>query len=121
MILAYLVMTDGKNLEFSMNPYIGVFGWLDMTNGRLPVLVYLAVVVNMLGTMGFVRAMHYFDTVIIAVATLMEPLMASMIAYMFHAGLLPGPMGWFGNLLVVAGTLGVVYPSIGKAGANQMH
>jgi drug/metabolite transporter (DMT)-like permease len=121
MILAYLVMTDGENLEFSMNPYIGVFGWLDMTNGRLPILVYLAVVVNMLGTMGFVRAMHYFDTVIIAVATLMEPLMASMIAYMFHAGLLPGPMGWFGNLLVVAGTLGVVYPSIGKAGANEMH
>ena len=121
MVLAYLAVTDGKNLELSMDPYIGVFGWLDMANGRLPVLVYLAVVVNMIGTMGFVRAMHYFDTVIIAVATLMEPLMASLIAYVFHADQLPGPLGWFGNVLVVAGTLGVVYPSIGKAGAAEMH
>jgi hypothetical protein len=57
--------------------------------------------------------MEYFDNVIIAVATLMEPLLASFIAYMFHAGLLPGPLGWFGNALVVCGTLAVVYPSMG--------
>jgi hypothetical protein len=64
-------------------------------------------------------AMEYFDNVIIAVATLMEPLLASMIAYAFHAGLLPGPLGWFGNALVVLGTLAVVYPSMGKGG--EMH
>lgn len=58
--------------------------------------------------------MEYFDNVIIAVATLMEPLLASLIAYAFHAGLLPGPLGWFGNVLVVVGTLAVVYPSMGK-------
>jgi len=121
MVLAYVGMIADENLELSMDPYRGVFGWLDMTRERLPIVLYLAVVVNMLGTMGFVRAMHYFDTVIIAVATLMEPLMASLIAYVFHAGLLPGPLGWFGNLLVVAGTLGVVYPSIGKGGAGDMH
>lgn len=97
MVLLYLVVTDGENLEFTMDPYIGVFGWLDLS--RVPVVVYLAVVVNMMGTMGFVRAMHYFDTVIIAVATLMEPLMASLIAYGFHAGLLPGSLGWIGKCL----------------------
>jgi drug/metabolite transporter (DMT)-like permease len=121
MILAYISVTDGLNLEFSMDPYIGVFGWLNMSQGRLPILLYLAVVVNILGTMGFVRAMQYFDNIVIAVATLMEPLMASLIAYAFHAGLLPGPMGWLGNLLVVAGTLGVVYPSIGKAEGGGAH
>lgn len=86
MVLTFLAFSDRKNLELSVNPYIGVFGWLDTTKGRLPVIVYLAVVVNMVGTMGFVRAMHYCDTVVITVATLMEPLMASLIAYIFHAG-----------------------------------
>ena len=32
--------------------------------------------------------MEYFDNVVIAVATLMEPLMASLIAFACHAGLL---------------------------------
>jgi hypothetical protein len=32
--------------------------------------------------------MEHFDTLVIAVATLMEPLMASLIAYFCHAGLL---------------------------------
>lgn len=118
MMLAYIALADGEKLEFSMDPYIGVFGWLDISKGRLPVLIYLAVVVNIMGTMGFVRAMAFFDNVVIAVATLMEPLMASLIAFAFHAGLLPGPMGWLGNFLVVAGTLGVVYPSVGKAGGG---
>lgn len=119
MVLFYIALANGRELEFSMNPYIGVFGWLDMTKARLPVLIYLAIVVNIMGTMGFVRAMKYFDTVVIAVATLMEPLMASLIAVAFHAGLLPGPLGWLGNFLVVAGTLGVVYPSVGKGGGGM--
>lgn len=62
-------------------------------------------------------AMEYFDNVVIAVATLMEPLMATFIAYGFHIGLLPGPLGWLGNVLVVVGTLSVVYPSMGKGDA----
>ena len=33
-------------------------------------------------------AMEFFDTIVIAVATLMEPLMASLIAYACSAGLL---------------------------------
>ena len=33
-------------------------------------------------------AMEYFDNIVIAVATLMEPLMASLIAFACHAGLL---------------------------------
>ena len=118
MVLSYIALVDGENLEFNRNPYIGVFGWFDMTKGRLPVLIYLAVVCNLVGTAGFVRAMQYFDNIVIAVATLMEPLMASLIAFAFHAGLLPGPLGWFGNLLVVLGTLGVVYPSMGKGGGG---
>ena len=58
--------------------------------------------------------MQYFDNIIIAVATLLEPLIATMIAVAIGVGELPGSLGWAGNFLVVCGTLGVVYPSIDK-------
>jgi drug/metabolite transporter (DMT)-like permease len=64
--------------------------------------------------MGFVRAMQYFDNIIISVATLLEPMTATLIAFALGVGELPGTMGWIGNGLVVIGTLAVVYPSIDK-------
>jgi NADH:ubiquinone oxidoreductase subunit 4 (subunit M) len=65
-------------------------------------------------TMGFVRAMQYFDNIIISVATLLEPIAATLIAFALGVGGLPGTMGWIGNGLVAVGTLAVVYPSIDK-------
>jgi drug/metabolite transporter (DMT)-like permease len=64
--------------------------------------------------MGFVRAMQYFDNIIISVATLLEPMAATLIAFALGVGELPGTMGWTGNCLVAIGTLAVVYPSIDK-------
>jgi len=125
LVLLYISLTDGtESLDWSTDPYTGVFGWLDVSkeHHRLPVVLHLAVIVNMIGTMGFVRAMKYFENVVISVATLMEPLLASLIAYAFQIGLLPGPLGWVGNVLVIVGTLGVVYPSMGKGGSgSDMH
>ena len=92
LVLLFLqINSDGQEnlLTYDTNKYHGVFGWLNMY--RLPILLYMAVVVNMIGTMGFVRAMQYFDNVVIAVATLMEPLLASLIAFGCHAGLLVSP------------------------------
>ena len=85
-VLLYIAADQEEPLEFDMDLYAGAFGWLDLR--RLPYLIFLAVVCNMIGTMGFVRAMAHFDNVVIAVATLLEPLMASMIAFFFHVGLM---------------------------------
>lgn len=118
LILFYMQLSS-YNLEYNLNMYDGVFGWLNVN--RLPVMIYMVLVVNFVGTMGFVRAMEYFDNIVIAVATLMEPLLASLIAFACNAGLLPGSLGWLGNLLVVLGTLAVVYPSVGKESGNGFH
>jgi drug/metabolite transporter (DMT)-like permease len=64
--------------------------------------------------MGFVRAMQYFDNIIISVATLLEPMLATLIAVALGVGELPGTMGWIGNGLVAIGTLAVVYPYLDK-------
>jgi drug/metabolite transporter (DMT)-like permease len=114
MVLAYLAIDPHEEVTFDMDPFHGIFGGFDVSHHRLEVLAYLAIVVNVGGSMGFIRAMQHFDTIVISVATLMEPLAASFIAFVCHAGLLPGPLGWLGNFLVVLGTIGVVYPSMGK-------
>jgi drug/metabolite transporter (DMT)-like permease len=111
--LFYLILS-GADLSWSTDPHIGVFGWINLSGHRLWILIHVALVCNIMGTMGFVRAMQYFDNIIIAVATLLEPLTATLIAYSLHVGDLPGPLGWLGNTLVILGTLLVVYPSIDK-------
>jgi drug/metabolite transporter (DMT)-like permease len=57
LILIFMFAISSKNnehpIEWNANPYDGVFGWLTLH--RLPILLYLAVMCNMVGTMGFVR------------------------------------------------------------------
>eukprot|EP00980_Cylindrotheca_fusiformis_P003854 scaffold858_cov123-Cylindrotheca_fusiformis.AAC.30 len=118
LILGFLVLTS-PSLQFNFNMYNGVFGWMNYH--RLPVVLYMSIFINSVGTMGFVRAMEYFDSIVLAVATLMEPLLASFIAVACHAGLLPGALGWVGNVLVVGGTLTVIAPSAGKEGGGGAH
>ena len=100
------------------DPRTGLFGWLTLINHHAFIVLYIAVICNVVGTMGFVRAMEYFDNIIIAVATLLEPMIATLIAFALGVSGLPGTFGWIGNFLVAVGTLGVVYPSVNKPGGG---
>jgi drug/metabolite transporter (DMT)-like permease len=113
-VVLYMALT-GSPMQFNNDPYTGLFGWMNLTGNRIFIMLHIAIICNVLGTMGFVRAMQYLENVIIAVATLLEPLMATFIAFLVLGTDLPGPMGWIGNALVVMGTLGVVYPSASKS------
>ena len=73
-----------------------------------------------MGTMGYLRAMQYFDNLVITVATLLEPIVASFMAYILKVGLLPGWVGWLGNFSVMAGTVAVIYPNAHKR-SSEMH
>jgi drug/metabolite transporter (DMT)-like permease len=57
-VLAFIHIDSSETFEWNTNPYNGVFGWLDLH--RLPILIFLAVVCNMIGTMGFVRGKLLF-------------------------------------------------------------
>jgi drug/metabolite transporter (DMT)-like permease len=111
LVLALIFVTD-PDVTWSIDPYHGLFGWMSREHDRLYVLLYIAIICNVMGTMGFVRAMQYFDSIVIAVATLLEPTAATVIAYLVGVGAWPSPAGWVGNALVVIGTLTVVYPSV---------
>lgn len=113
LVLLFILATD-KYITVSRDPFHGLFGWMTAAEHRIVVLLHIALVCNVLGTMGFVRAMQYFDNIIIAVATLLEPMTATLIAAWVGVGDLPGVFGWAGNALVAMGTLCVVYPSVHK-------
>lgn len=111
--LGYLFLTHA-DITLDNDPHSGLWGWASMHDDHLWIVIYIAVVCNVFGVMGFVRAMQYFENIIIAVATLLEPMTATMIAYCLGVGDLPGTLGWVGNSLVVLGTLLVIYPSLNK-------
>jgi drug/metabolite transporter (DMT)-like permease len=113
LVLCFILATDSK-ASWDLDPHHGLFGWMTLVHDRLYVLMYIAIICNVMGTMGFVRAMQYFDSIIIAVATLLEPTAATIIAYAVGIGAWPTLMGWVGNALVVLGTLTVVYPSVNQ-------
>jgi drug/metabolite transporter (DMT)-like permease len=114
LVLGYMAVT-GERFSFSTHRNHGLFGWMLIEDlDRFWVEVWIVVVCSLIGTMGFVRSMQYFDSIIIAVATLLEPMIASIIAYIMHVGVLPGPQGWVGNVLVILGTFAVVYPAATK-------
>jgi drug/metabolite transporter (DMT)-like permease len=119
-IVVLFMILAGIKLSISNDIYHGLFGWMNTQEHRLYIMIHLAVICNILGTMGFVRAMKYFENIVIAVATLLEPLMATVIAFAAGVGHLPGSMGWLGNLFVVIGTFFVVYPSVNNS-SGQSH
>ena len=120
LVLAFLLLS-GTLVTWDRHVHTGLWGWMTLEGDHLWILLHIALVCNLLGTMGFVRAMAFFDTIIIAVATLLEPMMASVIAYIFHVGLLPGWLGYLGNALVTMGTVAVVLSSVGKSDSSDMH
>ena len=99
----------GSPITFDRHIDHGIFGWMHMDVDRLPVELMMVVFCNLFGAMGYVRCMHYFSNIVIAVATLLEPVVAEITAVFLGVGVLPGWMGWLGNALVLFGTLIVVY------------
>ena len=88
-----------------------MYGWLNWSVDRLPIELCVVLICNICGTMGYVRAFKYFSSVIIAVAALLEPVTATLLAIVLQVGVFPGWLGCVGNAMVIVGTLMVIYPS----------
>lgn len=121
-ILAWLfqMFILGETSTFDMNYNHGVWGFLLPLPHRLPLEFATVVVCNLCGTMGYVRAMQYFDNLVISSAALMEPVIAEFLAFGLGVGSLPGVQGWIGNALVAGGTFAVIYQD-GKGKSPAAH
>ena len=109
------IVASGQEYTVDMDPYTGLFGWLNFRPDRLPTDVAAVLLCNFFGAMGYIRMMHYFDKLIISVAGLMEPVVSMLLAYAMGVGFLPGWKGWLGNALVAGGTFSVIYTTSKKS------
>ncbi|KAL7578544.1 hypothetical protein ACA910_011603 [Epithemia clementina (nom. ined.)] len=104
-----ILYTTGAPISLGLDRDHGIFGWLNVSYDRLPLELVMVLVCNLFGAMGYVRAMQFFDSLVISVAALMEPVVAELVACLLGVGFLPGWKGWLGNALVTSGTFAVVY------------
>ena len=109
LVLCFQVAALGEKVTIDMNINHGVWGFLMPESDRLPLEIVMVVVCNFFGTCGYVRAMQYFDNLVISSAALLEPVVAEFMACFLGVGHLPGIEGWIGNLLVGLGTFAVIY------------
>ena len=110
MLLIYIIVCSGQDYEFSFDSKVGLAGWVHpLQADRLPLELYIAIVCNGIGTMGYIAIMKYFDPVVVSMVMLMEPIVATFIGMAVGVSTLPGLVTWIGNAVVVLGSIMVIY------------
>jgi drug/metabolite transporter (DMT)-like permease len=100
----------GEIVTFDRDVDYGIWGFLNWRLDRLPNDLIQVIFGNLVGTVGQIASMQFFDPLVITVACLMQPMIAELMATAVGVSPLPGWIGWIGNTAVVAGTLLVVAP-----------
>ena len=77
------VFMVGEPISFDFNVHHGTMEWMNLRMYWLPLEATVVVVCNVIGVTGYVRAMHYFDNLVILVAALVEPAVAEFLACIF--------------------------------------
>lgn len=100
-----------ESFSISMDRNIGLFGWMNPTSDRLPITLYVVLVGNMIGSMGFIGVLKYFDPIVVSVAMLMQPVVASTLGVVLGLSAFPNLLTCIGSGVVLFGTLLVILSS----------
>ncbi|GLE04241.1 hypothetical protein PINS_up013152 [Pythium insidiosum] len=92
--------------ELSTDPTIGLFGWVQSTHVLTE--LYIVVVCTLIGTLGYISVMKYFDPIVVSVVMLLEPAIASVMGIAVGVDVVPGWFTFGGALLIMLGTALVV-------------
>mmetsp|Transcript_26722 Transcript_26722/g.58577 ORF Transcript_26722/g.58577 Transcript_26722/m.58577 type:complete len:518 (+) Transcript_26722:419-1972(+) len=112
MVLIFQLTVLREKVTWDCDPSHGFWGFLVWNRfDRLPLELMMVLICNLVGTMGYVRAMPHFDSIVICSVQLLEPVIAEFLSYFAGVGVLPGILGWIGNAAVAGGTLVVLYES----------
>ena len=108
-LILYMLL-NGEEISWDLHPYHGVWEWLDpMRMDRLPLELYMAIVCNCVGAMGYVAVMKYFDPIVPATVMLMEPVVGALLGVVTGTAQMPGIQTWIGDVIVAAGTFCVIW------------
>jgi drug/metabolite transporter (DMT)-like permease len=70
--LSFITLILREPVTFDRNETTGLFGWMNMDADRLPLEIVMVLWCNFIGTLGYVRAMQFFDNLVICVAALVS-------------------------------------------------
>lgn len=107
-LLIYITVCSGQQYEFSFDPSIGLFGWLNLRGDRLPLELYVAIICNGVGTMGYIAILKYFDAVVVSMVMLCEPIVATFIGMVVGVSGFPSIPTWIGNAIIIIGSTMVI-------------
>lgn len=51
LVLLFMAIVDSESLSFTRDAYFGLYGWMTMKEHRLIILIHIAIVCNVIGTM----------------------------------------------------------------------
>lgn len=106
-LLLFMLLT-GEHISLSADPHIGLFGWTEPVADRLLMLCYLVFVCDLIGTMGYISVMKYFDPIVVSVFCLLEPIVATIQGIIMGVDAIPGWTTFVGATLVIGGTFMVL-------------
>ena len=85
-----------------MDPQHGVFGWMQLSPGRLGCQVWITVAADLVGNLGLVAVMKYVPGTIVAVTLLLGPIIATLEGLALGAEQVPGPWTLAGAAINIA-------------------
>nr|CCA14071.1 Drug/Metabolite Transporter (DMT) Superfamily putative [Albugo laibachii Nc14] len=92
---------------FSTDIEIGLFGWAGSPHGAL-IELYIVLICTIVGTLGYVGVLKYFDPIVISIVMLAEPILACLFGVVLNVEAIPGLCTIAGALLILFGTFLVV-------------
>ena len=88
------------------------FGALGWTNGEFFLwFLLLALIAGLLGHTGLNTCLRYISPLVVSVAVTLEPVLGSMIGWVFFDAGIPGRWTWLGGLVLMVGLVTVVVAS----------
>lgn len=105
LIAAILLLPLSYLVEPSFSEY-GVFGWTD--KGFFGWFLLLALVAGLLGHTGLNTCLRYISPLVVSVSVTLEPVLGSIIGWLFFDSGVPGRWTWLGGMVLMAGLLTVV-------------
>jgi len=82
----------------------GILGWLLPVPARLPVQLWLALVVDLAGNLGFIAVMKFVPALTVAAAMLLGPIVSTLEGIAMGVDELPGVWTISGGLLIIVGS-----------------
>lgn len=105
LIAALLLLPLSYIVEPSFSEY-GVFGWTD--RAFFGWFLLLALVAGLLGHTGLNTCLRYISPLVVSVSVTLEPVLGSIIGWLFFEAGVPGRWTWLGGMVLMAGLLTVV-------------